>query len=114
VCALPNRKCGKTQCSRSRCVDCPTQRRLVVEGKLIAPWAAELKSACEEAKGELSGGDLVVEMKHVTTISQEGENVIVQLISAGIKFRGRALFTKHMLKELTREATSKLPEMKNE
>jgi hypothetical protein len=93
-------------------VDCRTQRRLIVEGKLIAPWAAELRSACEDARAELRGRQLVVEMKHVTTISQEGENVIVELISEGIRFRGHGVFTKHVLKQLTHRANGNGREMK--
>jgi hypothetical protein len=93
-------------------VDCRTQRRLIVEGKLIAPWAAELRSACEDARGDLCGRGLVVEMKQITTISQEGENVILELINAGIRFRGRGVFTKHVLKQLTRRASEHGREMK--
>jgi len=63
-------------------IDRNRHRRLIVEGKLIAPWAAELKSACEKARADLRGRELVVEMKHITTISQEGENVIIELINA--------------------------------
>jgi hypothetical protein len=85
-------------------VDAPTQRRLIVEGKIIAPWAAELRSACEDARVDLGGRELVVEMKHVTTISQEGEKVIVELINAGVKFRCRGVFTRQVLKQLTRRA----------
>ena len=92
-------------------VDCRTQRRLIVEGNLIAPWVAELKSACERARAELRDRELVVEMKHVTTISQEGENVIVELISEGIRFRGHGVFTKHVLKQLTRRANGNIREM---
>jgi hypothetical protein len=57
-------------------VDAPTQRRLIVEGKVITPWAAELRSACENARADLGGRELVVEMKHVTTIRQEGEKLL--------------------------------------
>jgi hypothetical protein len=85
-------------------VDGPTQRRLIVEGKLIPPWAAELTSACDDARVDLGARELVVEMKHVTTISHEGENVIVELINAGVKFRCRGVFTRHVLKQLTRRA----------
>ena len=91
-------------------VDGPTQRRLTVEGKLITPWAAELRSACEDARVNLVGRDLVVEMKHVTTISQEGENVVIQLINAGVKFRCRGVFTRRVLKQLTRRASRELRE----
>jgi hypothetical protein len=89
-------------------IDNASQRRLVVEGKLIAPWAAELRNACQEARAHLRDRELVVEMKHVTTISQEGEKVILELINGGIRFRCSGVFTKHVLKELTRRARRNL------
>jgi len=85
-------------------VDNARQRRVIVEGKLIPPLAAELRSACEKARADLGDRELVVEMKHVTTISQEGENVILELINGGIRFRCQGVFTKHVVKELTRRA----------
>jgi hypothetical protein len=85
-------------------VDNAKQRRVIVEGKLIAPWTTELRNAFQEARADLRGRELVIEMKHVTTISQEGENVILELISRGIRFRCHGVFTKHVVKELTRRA----------
>ncbi len=93
-------------------VDNARHRRLIVEGKLIAPWAAELRNTCQEARADLRGRELVIEMKHVTTISQEGENVILELINGGIRFRGHGVFTKRVLKQLTRRATGNGREMK--
>jgi hypothetical protein len=85
-------------------VDNARQRRVMVEGKLITPWTAELRNACQEARADLRGRELVIEMKHITTISQDGENVILDLINGGIRFRCHGLFTKHVVKELTRRA----------
>jgi hypothetical protein len=85
-------------------VDNARQYRLVVEGKLVAPWAAELRNACQEARAELRGRELVIEMKHITTISQEGENVILELIKGGIRFRCRGVFAKQVMKDLSRRA----------
>jgi hypothetical protein len=85
-------------------VDNARQRRVIVEGKLIAPWTAELRNACREARVDLRGRELVVEMKHITMISQEGENVILELINGGIRFRCHGVFTKQVVKELTRRA----------
>jgi hypothetical protein len=93
-------------------IDNDKRRRLIVEGKLIAPWAAELRSACEKARAELRGRELVVEMKHITTISQEGENLIIELINGGTKFRCDGVFTKHVVRELTRRAGRILSEVK--
>jgi hypothetical protein len=79
------------------------RRRLVLEGKLIAPWAAELRPACEKAKADLGDRELVVEVKNLTAINQAGENVLLELMREGVKFRGCGVFTKHLLKELTRK-----------
>jgi len=89
-------------------VDNARQRRVIVEGKLITPWSTELRSACEKARADLGDRELVIEMKHVTTISQEGENVILELIDGGIRFRCHGVFSKHVVKELTRRASRNL------
>ena len=80
----------------------PNECRLVLEGKLITPWAAELKAACETARANLHDRELVVDMKHITIISQEGENVLLQLMKQGVKFRCRDVFTKLVFKQLSR------------
>lgn len=81
-----------------------TERRLIVEGKLVGPWAAELRSACEKADTDLFGRKLIIDMRHVTAISQEAENVLCDLIQKGVKFRCCDVFTKHVLKQVARRA----------
>src|SRR5580698_7690049 len=93
-------------------IDDARRRRLIVEGKLIAPWAAELKSACEKARADLRGRELIIEMKHITTINQEGENLILDFIKEGIKFRCEGVFIKQVVKELTRRAGRNVDEVK--
>lgn len=80
------------------------ERRLIVEGKLVGPWAAELKSVCEKTRHNLRGRGLVIDMRHLTAISQEGENVLFELIQTGVKFRCQGVFTKHVLKQVARRA----------
>jgi hypothetical protein len=76
------------------------QCRLVLEGKLIAPWAGELKTACERARAGLHGRKLVVDIKYLISISQEGENMLLELMDDGVTLRGFGVFTKHILKRL--------------
>jgi len=85
-------------------IEAHTQRRLIVEGTLVGPWAAELRGACEKANTDLLGRNLVIDMKHISAISQEGENVLFELIQKGVKFRCRGVFTKHVLKQVVRRA----------
>ena len=87
-------------------VDTPNQLRLVLEGKLIAPWADELKATCERVDAELNGRELVIDLKQLTTISQQGENLLLELMKSGVKFRGCGVFTKHILKHLAHRLRS--------
>ena len=88
------------------------QRRLIVEGKLIAPWTAELKLACEEARTDLDGRELVIDLKNLTAISQEGESLLFELMKERVKFRSHDVFTKRVLSELGRRLRRNIEEMK--
>jgi hypothetical protein len=77
-----------------------SQCRLVLEGKLIEPWAGELRTTCERARAELRGRKLVVDIRYLISISQEGEKVLLELMDNGVMLRGCGVFTKHVLKQL--------------
>lgn len=81
-------------------LDTPSQRQLVIEGKLIGPWATELTSVCRQAIAGLNGRALVIDLKGLTAITEDGENVLLELIKEGASFRSCGVFTKHVLKRL--------------
>jgi len=83
-------------------IETPGQRRLVLEGKLIAPWTAEVESACKTAEEELQGRKLVIDLRNVTLISADGENTLYQLMKSGAKFACADVLTKHVLRRLAR------------
>jgi anti-anti-sigma regulatory factor len=78
------------------------QRRLVVEGRLVAPWCAELKTACQQARSGLDDRELAIDLKNLTTISQQGEDLLLELTKQGVKFRGRGVYTNEILKQVAR------------
>jgi anti-anti-sigma regulatory factor len=86
------------------------QRRLVLEGKLVAPWAQELKPAYQQASADLNGRALVIDVKSVVAISEDGENVLLELLKAGACFRCAEVFTKHVLKRLALKIRSNVLE----
>ena len=73
-----------------------------MEGKLVAPWTAELRPACEKARADLDGRELIVVVKNLIAINQTGEQVLLQLMKDGVKFQGCDVFSKHILRELAR------------
>ena len=89
------------------------QRRLIVEGKLIAPWAAELTSAYENARTDLQDRELIVDLRSLTAISPEGEAVLLQLMREKAKFLC-GVYTREVLKQLARKACGSLREATDE
>ena len=83
-------------------VEGPRRRRLILEGKLIAPWAAELTTACEAARADLHGRQLIVDLTSLTAISPEGESVLLQLMNDKIQFQC-GVYMKEVLRQLARK-----------
>jgi hypothetical protein len=84
-----------------------TQYRMVLEGKLIAPWTAELSYASEKAARELAGRELVVDVKNLTTIGEDGKAALIELMRQGARFVCCGVFTRQVLRQLARKANSK-------
>jgi hypothetical protein len=82
-------------------VDGQRQRRLIVEGTLVAPWASELAIACEKARADLQGRELVVDLRSLTGISPDGESVLLQLMKDKIKLQC-GVFVRELLRQLLR------------
>ena len=80
-------------------------RRLIVEGKLIAPWAAEVATAYQTAKADLENRDLIVDVRSLTAISSEGEDVLRQLMREKVHFLC-GVYAKEVLRQLGRLSSS--------
>lgn len=87
--------------------DSPRKRTLLVEGKLIPPWTAELERAWRDANQELVGRKLAIDLSEVTTIGPEGEEALFDLMRAGAKFTCGGVLTKDVLKRLARRSHSR-------
>ena len=83
-------------------VEGPRRCRLIVEGRLIAPWVAEFMTACKEAIDSLHGRELMVDLRGVTAVSPEGESALVQLMRKSVRFQC-GVFLKELFKQLARK-----------
>jgi hypothetical protein len=54
-----------------------------------------------KGRGDLQDRELVSDQQNLTAISQQGEDVLLELISERVKFRC-GVFTKHVLRQLAR------------
>ena len=89
---------------RISCVDERKEHRLVLEGRLISPWTGEVRNACEDARQGLGPRQLVIELRNLTEISEQGEDLLATLMSEGVRFRFRGVFAKQVLRHVARKA----------
>ncbi|HET6933485.1 MAG TPA: hypothetical protein VFI72_01520 [Candidatus Angelobacter sp.] len=79
------------------------QRTLVLEGKLVDPWVTELKKSWSEMQLQKQPGEVLVDLRDVTVISQQGENLLRQMMSEGARVNCcRGVLTRHVVKQLER------------
>ena len=88
------------------------QRRLIVEGRLTAPLAAELTSSCRTARADLRDRKLIVDLRNLTAISPEGEEVLRQLMRENVKLVC-GVYIKEVVRQLVRKARGNPPDSAN-
>jgi hypothetical protein len=85
-------------------IDSRTVRRLVLEGTFITPWVGELRTTWTAANADLQDRKLVLDLKNVTQISEEGEDALSELMREGVTFSCNGVLTKHVLQQLARKS----------
>ena len=81
-------------------VDGQKRRYVVLEGGLIQPWVGELRTVCQQARADRAIRELIIDLRNLTMISAEGEEVLLQLMREGFRIRSHDVFTKQVLRQL--------------
>lgn len=80
------------------------KRQVVLEGKLVAPWTNELKNVGQEAAMDCDHRELVIDLRGVTALSADGEDVLLELMNQGVRFRMSGVFIRQVMKQLSRRS----------
>ena len=94
-------------------VDGQRQRRILLEGALIARWTDELVTVCEEARADPQGLELVVDVGGLTTISPDGANLLLKLMRDKIKLQC-GVYVRELLRQLAHDARLRPEEVENQ
>lgn len=69
-------------------------------GQLAGPWVQELRSCWDRARCIAAGSSSVVDLSDVTFIDEDGEKLLSEMRTAGVKFVATGVETKHVLENL--------------
>jgi hypothetical protein len=86
--------------------DGPTERRWILQGRLVAPWVAELEKSWKSR----SRGDVrkrVVDLSEVTVIDREGEKLLKTMRRAGAELIACGVYLRHVVEVINSQCKSK-------
>jgi hypothetical protein len=81
--------------------------RLVLEGELVPPWVAELQKAWKDACCSAGCLPLTVDIRNVVAISQEGTDILLEMMNEGARFVCGGVLNRHVVQQLTRRLASR-------
>jgi anti-anti-sigma regulatory factor len=84
--------------------DSRSQRTLVVEGSLTAPWLPELESVWERTLESRGDRRIVVDLGETTAIDARGKMVLIAMVREGADLIGKGVYTEYLVKSLVERA----------
>jgi hypothetical protein len=79
-------------------IETEVQRKLILEGGIVEPWAQELERAW--GRDSLGGRKLVLDLTGVTVISRDGTRVLHEMMNYGVEFICRGVYVSHVVRNL--------------
>jgi len=74
-----------------------TERRWILQGKLVEPWVQEFRSCWKKNHIADSKQRCVVDLNDVTFIDKSGERLLRAISKKGAKLVANGIYTKHVL-----------------
>ena len=80
--------------------DTETEQRWLLSGQLTGAWARELKSIWDSAPRAGSVRKRIIDLREVTLIDNDGEEVLRALGDQGVRFIARGVSMRHLLEQI--------------
>lgn len=81
-------------------IETPSEQIWVLQGRLIGPWADELKSSWKKAHAQNSVRTRIVDLKEVTFIDASGEKVLMRMMRDDAQFVVKGVYATHVIENL--------------
>lgn len=80
-------------------VETPSEETWVLQGRLIGPWASELKASWKEHE-RANGRARIVDLREVTFIDGTGEKVLMRMMQDDAQFIVGGVYATHVIENL--------------
>ena len=76
-----------------------TEKRWILQGRLIGPWVRELRSCWKKTHRAQNTQRCVIDLNDVTFIDKSGERLLRAMSKKGAEFLASGMYTKHVLEK---------------
>ena len=77
-----------------------TDRRWIVQGRLVGPWVSELRTAWKRAHRSQDKRACIIDLNDVTFIDKSGERLLRAMSKKGAQLMANGLYVKHVLEQV--------------
>jgi hypothetical protein len=77
-----------------------TEQRWTLEGRLVGPWVAELRTSWKNRHRAQNGRTCIVDLSAVTFIDREGQKLLRAMSKEGPQFIATGIYIKHVVDQL--------------
>jgi anti-anti-sigma regulatory factor len=84
-----------------------TEQKWTLEGRLVQPWIAELKSCWTKTEITRRERKCVVDLTAVTFIDKSGEKVLAELSKEGAELIATGIYTRHVVDSIERKKSNR-------
>jgi anti-anti-sigma regulatory factor len=77
-----------------------TDRRWIVQGRLVGPWVSELRTTWKRAHRSQDKRACIIDLNDVTFIDKSGERLLRAMWKKGAQLIARGLYVRHVLDQL--------------
>src|SRR5271166_5142699 len=81
-------------------VDTPSERRLVLYGKLVGPWIGELQRVWENLRQQLGTRRPIVDLNEVTLIDESADHLLAAMLEQGAELLASGVANRWLIEAL--------------
>jgi len=90
-------------------VETATDRRWIVQGRLVGPWVSELRTTWKRAHKSPDERACIIDLNDVTFIDKSGERLLRAMSKKGAQLIAGGLYVKHVLQQLQERRSNDHP-----
>jgi anti-anti-sigma regulatory factor len=81
-------------------VETATDRRWIVQGRLVGPWVSELRTTWKKAHRTEDKRGCIIDLNEVMFIDKSGERLLRAMSKKGAQLVSRGMYVRHVLEQM--------------